>query len=95
MVERICKAQTNGPAQTTAGNHEVRYCGLEFAMAGHRRLLLLMLLLVPRRPSGSRHPPYREPAARLIGGAAGSPFAWQRLSALTDSIGNRLMPCPS
>jgi carboxypeptidase Q len=33
---------------------------------------------------------YREPAARLIGEAVGSTFAWQRLAVLTDSIGNRL-----
>jgi carboxypeptidase Q len=34
--------------------------------------------------------PYREPAARLIGEATGSTFAWQRLAVLTDNIGNRL-----
>lgn len=33
---------------------------------------------------------YREPAARLIGEATGSTFAWQRLAVLTDTIGNRL-----
>src|SRR6266545_7502874 len=33
---------------------------------------------------------YREPAARLIGEAVGSTFAWDRLSVLTDTIGNRL-----
>lgn len=33
---------------------------------------------------------YREPAARLIGEAVGSTFAWQRLATLTDTIGNRL-----
>jgi carboxypeptidase Q len=33
---------------------------------------------------------YRDPAARLIGEAVGSTFAWDRLSALTDGIGNRL-----
>ena len=33
---------------------------------------------------------YREPAARLIGEAVGSTFAWQRLSVLTDSIGHRI-----
>jgi len=37
---------------------------------------------------------YREPAARLIGEAVGSTFAWQRLSILTDSIGNRLSGTP-
>jgi carboxypeptidase Q len=33
---------------------------------------------------------YREPAARLIGEATGSTFAWQRLAVLTDTIGHRL-----
>lgn len=33
---------------------------------------------------------YREPAARLIGEAVGSTFAWQRLAVLTDSIGHRI-----
>jgi carboxypeptidase Q len=33
---------------------------------------------------------YREPAARLIGEAVGSTFAWHRLAVLTDTIGNRL-----
>ena len=33
---------------------------------------------------------YRDPAARLIGEAVSSTFAWQRLAVLTDSIGNRL-----
>ena len=33
---------------------------------------------------------YRDPAARLIGEAVGSTFAWQRLAVLTDSIGNRI-----
>jgi len=39
--------------------------------------------------------PYREPAARLIGEAVGSTFAWQRLAVLTDSIGNRLSGSPA
>jgi carboxypeptidase Q len=39
---------------------------------------------------GARIDDYREPAARLIGEAVSSPFAWQRLAILTDSIGNRL-----
>src|SRR3989441_11501047 len=38
---------------------------------------------------------YREPASRLIGEAVGSTFAWQRLSVLTDSIGNRLSGTPA
>jgi carboxypeptidase Q len=33
---------------------------------------------------------YREPASRLIGEALSSTSAWDRLSALTDTIGNRL-----
>jgi carboxypeptidase Q len=39
--------------------------------------------------------PYRDPAARLIGEALGSTFAWQRLSVLTDAIGNRLSGTPA
>jgi carboxypeptidase Q len=39
--------------------------------------------------------PYREPAARIIGEAVGSTFAWQRLSVLTDGIGNRLSGTPA
>jgi carboxypeptidase Q len=38
---------------------------------------------------------YREPAARLIGEAVGSTFAWQRLAVLTDTIGNRLSGSPA
>src|SRR5262245_5604433 len=38
---------------------------------------------------------YRDPAARLIGEAVSSTFAWDRLSILTDSIGNRLSGTPS
>src|ERR1700741_3970543 len=38
---------------------------------------------------------YREPAARLIGEAMGSTVAWQRLSVLTDTIGNRLSGSPA
>ena len=34
--------------------------------------------------------PFREPAARLVGEAVSSTFAWQRLSVLTDTIGHRL-----
>ena len=37
---------------------------------------------------------YREPAAQLIGAALADTFAWQRLSVLTDSIGNRLSGTP-
>ena len=38
---------------------------------------------------------YREPAGRLIGAAVSSTFAWQRLSVLTDTIGNRLSGSPA
>src|SRR5260221_9520122 len=38
---------------------------------------------------------YREPAARLIGETLSSPFAWQRLSVLTDTIGHRLSGTPA
>jgi carboxypeptidase Q len=37
---------------------------------------------------------YRDPAARLIGEALGSTFAWRRLAVLTDSVGNRLSGTP-
>jgi carboxypeptidase Q len=39
--------------------------------------------------------PYREPASRMIGEALGSTFAWDRLSVLTDTIGNRLSGTPA
>ena len=38
---------------------------------------------------------YREPAARLIGEAVSSTFAWHRLAVLTDTIGNRLSGTPA
>src|SRR4051794_9473641 len=38
---------------------------------------------------------YRDSAARLIGEAVSSTFAWDRLSVLTDTIGNRLSGTPS
>jgi carboxypeptidase Q len=37
---------------------------------------------------------YREPAGRLIGEAMSDTFAWQRLAALTDTVGNRLSGSP-
>jgi carboxypeptidase Q len=51
----------------------------------------------PRRPTDGNIwlDPYREPAARLIGEAVSSTFAWQRLSVLTDAIGNRLSGSPA
>jgi carboxypeptidase Q len=39
--------------------------------------------------------PYRDPASRLIGEAVSSTFAWDRLSVLTDTIGNRLSGSPA
>ena len=38
---------------------------------------------------------YRDPAARLIGEAVSSTFAWDRLAVLTDTIGNRLSGSPA
>src|SRR5580765_2639075 len=38
---------------------------------------------------------YREPAARLIGEAVSTTFAWDRLAVLTDTIGNRLSGTPA
>ena len=66
-------------------------------------LLLLMLSAAKAgaqrsHPAGANPPwldPYREPAARLIGEAVGTTFAWQRLSVLTDTIGNRLSGSPA
>src|SRR5436309_2531364 len=69
-------------------------------------VLLAVATLEAQAPhsKGSRAPatstmswltPYREPAARLIGEAVGSTFAWQRLAVLTDSIGNRLSGSPA
>jgi carboxypeptidase Q len=64
-----------------------------------RRLLSVAVLsVVMLGASGSPHATsdpawldgYREPAARLIGEAVGSTFAWQRLAVLTDSIGHRV-----
>jgi len=64
-----------------------------------RRLLSVAVLLVVMfgasgSPRAATDPAwldaYREPAARLIGEAIGSTFAWQRLAVLTDSIGSRV-----
>src|SRR6476469_3932523 len=38
---------------------------------------------------------YRDPAARLIGEAVSTTFAWDRLAVLTDTIGNRLSGTPA
>lgn len=48
-----------------------------------------------RSDHGSWIDAYRDTAARLIGEAVSSPFAWQRLSVLTDTIGNRLSGTPA
>lgn len=39
--------------------------------------------------------PYREPAARLLGEAVASDFAWQRLAELGDTFGHRLSGSPA
>ena len=63
-------------------------------------ILLLIALLSPfSNPSAAPPPPsastswldpYREPAARLIGEALSSSFAWDRLALIGDTFGNRL-----
>jgi carboxypeptidase Q len=62
-------------------------------------IVLLTLISGHDRLFADSAPPwietYREPAARLIGEATGSTFAWQRLSELTDSMGNRLSGSPA
>lgn len=63
-------------------------------------VLLALLFLVPSVSTRAQTPganwldQYRDPAARLIGEAVSSTFAWQRLSVLTDTIGNRLSGTP-
>jgi len=55
---------------------------------------LLALVVTSAQPRAASNPvwldAYRDPAARLIGEAVGSTFAWQRLAILTDSVGNRI-----
>jgi carboxypeptidase Q len=62
-------------------------------------IVILTLISERRRLFAESAPPwldaYREPAARLIGEATATTFAWQRLSELTDSIGNRLSGSPA
>jgi carboxypeptidase Q len=69
-------------------------------------VLLAFATLEAQAPhrAGFRRPPsssaswlaaYREPAARLIGEAVGSTFAWQRLAVLTDTFGSRLSGSPA
>jgi carboxypeptidase Q len=58
-----------------------------------RFLVLPLFVLVLAAPSAQPPDwldPYREPAARLIGEALVSDFAWQRLAYLTDTYGHRL-----
>src|SRR5262245_62554427 len=62
-------------------------------------IVALPFVLSAASTSGGEPPawvaPYREPAARLIGEALSSTFAWQRLAVLTDGIGNRLSGSPA
>src|SRR6185295_12105422 len=56
-------------------------------------LIALLLSAAPPAPtaaSTSWLDPYREPAARLIGEALSSNFAWDRLAEIGDTFGNRL-----
>src|SRR6185436_10851289 len=61
-------------------------------------LLSLLLLSIPltvsthaARPDGTAWlDAYREPAARLIGEAMSSRFAWERLALMGDTFGHRL-----
>ncbi len=72
---------------------------LEFSRAGVLIALLLALFCpfsspsaAPPAPSASTSwlDPYREPAARLVGEALSSSFAWDRLALIGDTFGNRL-----
>src|SRR5262252_5934980 len=71
-------------------------------------LPFLLLATIPlnaqKAPGAHADPPasgpawlemYRAPASRLIGEAVSSTFAWDRLSTLTDTIGNRLSGSPA
>lgn len=60
-------------------------------MHGRDWLVLAVLLLGVSTPTHAQTTPawieqYRDPAARLMGGAVSDTFAWRRLSVLTDSI---------
>ncbi len=62
-----------------------------------RRLLAIsgfIILLTPSAPAAQAVPawltPYAEPAARLIGEALSSAFAWERLALMGDTFGHRL-----
>jgi len=62
-------------------------------------LALAAVTLAAQTPQPTAKPAwldaYRDPAARLIGEAVSSTFAWDRLAVLTDSIGNRLSGTPA
>jgi len=62
-------------------------------------LVLTAVTLAAQTPQSTVKPawldPYRDPAARLIGEAVSSTFAWNRLAVLTDTIGNRLSGTPA
>jgi carboxypeptidase Q len=77
---------------------------LRFRPLVRQRVLLASIVALTLASNGAHlgaesAPPwlesYREPAARLIGEAVGSTFAWQRLAELTDSIGNRISGSPA
>jgi carboxypeptidase Q len=56
-------------------------------------LIAFLLSAAPPAPSAgstSWLDPYREPAARLVGEALSSSFAWDRLALIGDTFGNRL-----
>jgi carboxypeptidase Q len=58
-------------------------------------LVVMTLGITPFLPAQASRPsswvePYREPAARLLGEAMASPFAWERLAYIGDTFGNRL-----
>jgi len=69
-------------------------------MRSRSRVLVLLLIFtvlgvgvfLPAHASRPASPlePYREPAARLIGEAMSSAFAWERLAYIGDTFGNRL-----
>ena len=62
-------------------------------------LVLAAVTLAAQTPPTTAKPAwldaYRDPAARLIGEAVSSTFAWDRLAVLTDTIGNRLSGTPA
>src|SRR5262245_3260579 len=67
--------------------------GRRAAVVSALPFVLLVASTASPEPSWLAH--YREPSARLIGEALSSPFAWERLAVLPDSIGNRLSGSPA